>query len=98
MYQGALVSGFANILVHLNKLANNRVRKEKRQGRKKSPSPLNYAPTGPFRTIFIFFKLLNFAVDPENHTETYSGLSYKPAGNLITLTTTGFVPFRPPPC
>ena len=67
---------------------NDRVRKEKRQGRKKSPSPLNYAPTGPFRTIFIFFKLLNFAVDPENHTETYSGLSYKPAGNLTTLSTT----------
>ena len=45
-----------------------------------------------------FSELLNFAVDPENHTETYSGLSYKPAGTLITLTTIGpFVPFRPPP-
>ena len=68
------------LVVSTVKNGNDRVRKEKRQGRKKSPSPL--------RTYF--------AVDPENHTETYSGLSYKPAGNLITLTTTGFVPFRTP--
>ena len=82
------------LVVSTAKNGNDRVRKEKDRG-EKNPPPL-YAPTGPFRTIFIFFKLLNFAVDPENHTETYSGLSYKPAGNLITLTTTGFVPFRPP--
>ena len=55
------------------------------RGEKKHP-PI-YVPTGTYRTVFSFPELLNFAVDPENHTETYSGLSYKPAGNLTTLTT-----------
>ena len=62
----------------------------------KNPPPLPSLPKGTFRTVFSFSELLNIAVDHENYTETYSGLLYKPAGNLITLTTTGFVPFRPP--
>ena len=53
----------------------------------KNPPPL-YIPTVTFRTVFSFSELLNSAIDPENHTETYSGLSYKPAGNLTTLTAT----------
>ena len=38
------------------------------RGEKKHP-PL-YVTTGTYRTVFSFPELLNFAVDPENHTET----------------------------
>ena len=65
MYQGALLSV---LVVSTVKNGNDRLRKGNRQGRKKAP-PL-YVITGTYRTVFSFPELLNFAVDPENHTET----------------------------